>query len=67
MYTIKPQVLAAISGALEAYLEEEEAYLAMAAAAPAARPPGPPPNFWGLAGRQWAMNLRLLMQRRSWK
>ena len=27
--------------------------------------PGPPLNLWALAGRQEAMQLRLLMQRRS--
>ena len=27
--------------------------------------PGPPINLWALAGRQQAMQLRLLMQRRS--
>ena len=35
----------------------------MAVAAAAA--PGPPLNLWALAGRQQAMQLRLLMQRRS--
>jgi hypothetical protein len=70
---LKPQILAAISGAIGAYLAEEEALLAMqataaleAAAAPAP-PPGPPPNLWGVAGRQWAMQMRLLAQRRSLK
>ncbi len=63
---VKPQVLAAISGAIQAYLMEEEAFLAAAALASAAQAPaGPPPNLWGLAGRQWAMQTRFLMQRRS--
>ncbi|MEW6387855.1 MAG: hypothetical protein AB1491_10115 [Thermodesulfobacteriota bacterium] len=61
---VKPQILAAISGAISAFLAEEEAYQA-AALSLAAPPPGPPPNLWGLAGRQYAMNLRLLLQRRS--
>ena len=37
----------------------------MAAAGFAAAAPGPPLNLWALAGRQEAMQLRLLMQRRS--
>ncbi len=60
---IKPQILAAISGAIGAYLAEEEAY--QAAAAMAAGAPGPAVNLWALAGRQEAMGLRQLMQRRS--
>jgi hypothetical protein len=62
---VKPQILAAISAAIQEYLLEEEACLAAAQAAQMALPAGPPPNFWGLAGRQTAMQLRLLMQRRS--
>jgi len=61
--SIKPQLLSAISGALAAYLADEEA--GQAAAQAAARPPAPPVNLWGLSGRQEAMQLRLLMQRRS--
>jgi hypothetical protein len=64
---IKPQVLAAISGAMAAYLAEEEAYEAAAAGMMAAAPPGPPPNLWGLSGRQVAMQFRMLVQRRSLK
>jgi len=63
MSTIKPQVLAAISGAIAAYMADEEA--CQAAAGYAAAAPGPPLNLWALAGRQEAMQLRLLMQRRS--
>jgi hypothetical protein len=62
---VKPQILAAISGALTAYLAQEEAGQAAAAGMMAAMPAGPPVNLWGLAGRQAAMQLRLLMQRRS--
>jgi hypothetical protein len=63
---IKPQILAAISGALGAYLADEEAAgQAAAQAAAAAGPPGPPLSLWALAGRQQAMQMRLLMQRRS--
>jgi hypothetical protein len=60
---IKPQILAAISGAIQSYLAEEEALQALQTAAYA--PPAPPPSLWGAAGRQWAMQMRLLAQRRS--
>ena len=62
--SVKPQILAAISGALSAYLAEEEA-ACQAAAVCAAAAPGPPPNLWGLAGRSEAMQMRALLQRRS--
>ena len=66
MATVKPQILAAISGALGAYLADEEAASpALFQAAAAAHAPGPPISLWALAGRQEAMQLRLLMQRRS--
>jgi hypothetical protein len=65
MSPIKPQILAAISGALTAYLAQEEAGQAAAAGMLAAGPPAPPVNLWALAGRQAAMQLRLLAQRRS--
>jgi hypothetical protein len=58
---IKPQILAAISGALAAYLAEEEAVPTLTKVAAAE----PPLNLWGLAARSQAMQLRLLMQRRS--
>jgi len=62
---VKPQILAAISGAVQAYLQEEEAWQA-AAAMPAGPPlPAPPANLWGLSGRQWTMHTRQLMQRRA--
>ena len=64
MSLIRPQILAAISGAIAAYIADEEACQA-AAAGYAAAAPGPPLNLWALAGRQAAMQLRLLMQRRS--
>jgi hypothetical protein len=64
--TIKPQILAAISGAVSAYIAEEEA-AGQAAALAAAAAPGPPVNLWALAGRQEAMQMRMLMQRRSFK
>jgi hypothetical protein len=66
MPSIKPQILAAISGALAAYIAEEEACQA-AALGQAARAAGPPVNLWALAGRQEAMQMRLLMQRRSFR
>ncbi len=64
MSAIKPQILAAISGAITAYIADEEA-CQVAAFGQRARPVGPPLNLWALAGRQEAMQLRLLMQRRS--
>jgi hypothetical protein len=63
MATVKPHILAAISGAIAAYMADEEA--CQAAAGLAAAAPGPPLNIWALAGRSEAMQLRLLMQRRS--
>ena len=63
MSTIKPPILAAISGAIGAYMADEESW--QAAAGYAAAAPGPPLNLWALAGRSEAMQLRLLMQRRS--
>jgi hypothetical protein len=63
---VKPHILAAISGAIGAYLADEEAAAqALAWSAAAAPVPGPPPNLWGLGGRSEAMQMRLLMQRRS--
>ena len=63
---IKPQILAAISGAISAYLADEEAAGQTAAlTAMAAAAPGPPISLWALAGRSQAMQMRLLMQRRS--
>ena len=47
MSAIKPQILAAISGALTAYLAAEETPAPMVQAAAA----GPPLNLWGLAAR----------------
>ncbi len=64
MESIKPQILVAISGALAAYLADEEAGCQAAALAMAAPPPAAV-NLWGLAGRSQAMQLRMLMQRRS--
>ena len=65
MSPMKPQIMAAISAALQEYLMAEEAFMATAMAAPMPAAVGPPPNLWGLAGRQAAMQFRLLMQRRS--
>ncbi len=65
--TVNPKIIAAISGGIAAYLADEEAACQAAALAPlaAAGPLGPPLSLWALAGRQEAMQLRLLMQRRS--
>ncbi|MDI6853971.1 MAG: hypothetical protein QME75_10275 [Deltaproteobacteria bacterium] len=66
MSPVKPQIVAAISGAIQAYMQDEEACLAAAQMAQMApRAAGPPPNLWGLSGRQAAMQIRQLMQRRS--
>ncbi len=67
MPSIKPQIIAAVSGGIAAYLADEEAISQAAALAPpaAAGPAGPPVSLWALAGRSQAMQLRLLMQRRS--
>jgi hypothetical protein len=62
---IKPQILAAISGALAAYIADEDAAQCQAAALAGAAPGGPPVNLWALAGRSQAMQWRQLMQRRS--
>ncbi len=64
---IKPQILAAISGAINAYIQEEEAWLSCAAVAMGPPLPAPPANLWGISGRQWSMQTRQLMQRRSLK
>lgn len=71
MNPVKPIVLAAINAALQAYLADEEAVLQQQALsvglAAAGGPPGPQINLWALSGRQEAMQLRLLMQRRSFR
>ena len=72
MKAIKPQVLAAISAAIQAYLADEEAVMQQQQAislglAAAGGIPGPQINLWALSGRQEAMQLRLLMQRRSFR
>ncbi len=64
---IKPQILAAISAAIQAYLLDEEAMLAQAAMAQAVALPAPPANLWGISGRQWVMQTRQLIQRRALK
>lgn len=58
MESIDPKVMAAISAALGAYLEEEAA----AMAAQAAAPPYATVNLWAIAGRMDAT-----LQRRSWQ
>jgi hypothetical protein len=65
MSPVKPQILAAISGAVQAYIQEEEAMLAVTAVPPGLPLPAPPANLWGISGRQWSMQTRQLMQRRS--
>jgi hypothetical protein len=65
MASVKPQILAAISGAIHAYIQEEEAYWAAAAVPTGPALPAPPANLWGISSRQWTMQTRQLMQRRS--
>ena len=62
MSTITPQVLAAISGAIGAYIADEEACQTVAAgmAAPA---PGPPLNLWGMSGRSFSFPAPEIMTR----
>ncbi len=62
---INPPILAAISGGIAAYIADEEAACRAAAQAVAAGPPGPLVSLWALSGRQQAMQMRMLMQRRS--
>jgi hypothetical protein len=67
---IKPQLMAAVSAALQAYLADEEAFLQQQQAlSPGlnAFGPAPPVNLWALSGRQESMQMRLLMQRRSFR
>jgi hypothetical protein len=61
---LKPAILAAISGAIGAYIQEEEVLLAAAVPAGPALP-APPANLWGVSSRQWTMQTRQLLQRRS--
>ena len=65
MSPIKPQILVAISGAIQAYIQEEEAVLATTAMPSGPPLPATPANLWGLSGRQWTMQTRQLMQRRA--
>jgi hypothetical protein len=65
----KKKIIAALA-AVQAYITDEEAFLrAQAAAAPAlaVKIPSTANNIWGLAGRQAGMQMRTLMQRRSFR
>ncbi len=62
---IQPQILAAISGAVFAYIQAEEAWLAAQAVPAGVALPAPPANLWGISSRQWTMQTRQLLQRRS--
>ncbi|OPX19825.1 MAG: hypothetical protein BZ151_07190 [Desulfobacca sp. 4484_104] len=64
----RDKVLAAVAAAIQAYIQDEEAILRAQAAAPVAAPAQVPAtlhNLWGLAGRQAAMQWRVMLQRRS--
>jgi hypothetical protein len=69
---VKPQILAAISAAIQSYLDDEAAamqqqqVLSLSLAGLVA-PGGPPINLWALSGRQEAMQQRFFMQRRSFR
>jgi|UniRef100_A0A7C5AN16 hypothetical protein len=65
MTSVDPKLLAAISGAVTFYLQDEEALLAAQAQTLALTPPAPPVSLWGVSGRQWIMQMRVLTQRRS--
>ena len=60
--------MAAAISAVMAYIKTEEEALCMrSAAAPAAEPPAPTPtiNLWGASGRQAMMQMRNLMQMKT--
>ncbi len=65
MADLKKKKIAALA-AVNAYLQDEEAAAALAAAE-AARQPEPVglPSLWALAGRQHIMNMRQLIQMKA--
>ena len=72
MSPVKPQILAAISAAIQSYLADEEAAMQQQQAlslslAGLTGPGGAPINLWALSGRQAAMQQRFLIQRRSFR
>ncbi|HVO65958.1 MAG TPA: hypothetical protein VMT12_05680 [Syntrophales bacterium] len=62
MQSINPKVMAAISAAIGAYLEEEAAAAMAMQQAEAAAPPFATVNLWAIAGR-----IEMMAQRRSWQ
>jgi len=62
MQSIDAKVMAAISAAIGAYLEEEAAAAMSMQQAAAATPPFATVNLWAIAGRMDSM-----LQRRSWQ
>jgi hypothetical protein len=64
MESIDPKVMAAISAAIGAYLEEES--MAAMAAQAAAVAPFATINLWAISGRQDAMLQRRMWQTRSY-
>ena len=67
MESINPKVMAAISAAIGAYLQEEAAVLSVSAAeaAPSVAPYASI-NIWALAGRQDVMFTRRMWQMRTY-
>ncbi|HET6461715.1 MAG TPA: hypothetical protein VFG29_13125 [Syntrophales bacterium] len=65
MESINPKVMAAISAAIGAYLEEEAAAVKVSVAETAtSAAPYAPINIWAIAGRQDAMFTRRIWQMR---
>ena len=68
MESMNPKVMAAISAAIGAYLQEEAAALTASAseAAPSAAAPYASINIWAIAGRQDVMFTRRMWQMRTY-
>lgn len=61
---LKTKKIAAIA-AVNAYLQDEEAAAALAAAQAPAEPQAPGPPLWALSGRQEIMQMRRLIQMKA--
>ena len=64
MADLKKKKIAALA-AVNAYLQDEEAAAALAAAQAAQAEPVPLPSLWAVAGRQHIMNMRQLIQMKA--